>query len=102
MLTHQSFSGKIITVAGASRGIGLATVKYLLARGATVSMSSSSDENLAKAVQELKEQFPDIDIEDCLMSQVCDITKLEMVEEWIRTTKARFGKIDGCANVSGK
>lgn len=63
-------------------------------------MSSSSSDNIAKAVAEVKAVFPDID--DRLMSYVCDITKLSMVESWIAETIKRFGKIDACANVSGR
>ncbi|KAI9170631.1 Short-chain dehydrogenase/reductase aba4 [Paramyrothecium foliicola] len=100
MSVHQSFEGKVITVAGASRGIGLATVKYLLARGAIVSISSSSDANLSTAQEELSTEF--LNLEGRLLARVCDVTKLEMVVAWIAETMTRFGRIDGCANVSGR
>ncbi|KAI8191414.1 hypothetical protein KHU50_000230 [Colletotrichum sp. SAR 10_65] len=32
----------------------------------------------------------------------CDITKYEEVQAWIAETMKRFGRIDACANVSGK
>ncbi|KAH8645700.1 hypothetical protein BX600DRAFT_519286 [Xylariales sp. PMI_506] len=99
-LVNQSFDGKVITVAGASRGTGLATVKYLLSRGATISMSSSSAENMQKAWEEVVKEFPGS--AGRLMSYVCDITSLEAVEEWISATMNKFGRINGCANVSGK
>lgn len=96
----QTFSGKVIVVAGASRGTGLAVVKYLLARGASVSMSSSSAANLGRALGELTGEFPLV--KDRLLLQVCDVAKLETVEAWMAETVRRFGRIHGCANVAGR
>ncbi|KAI8303472.1 2,5-dichloro-2,5-cyclohexadiene-1,4-diol dehydrogenase [Colletotrichum sp. SAR11_59] len=98
--TLTPFKGKVVTVAGASRGTGLATVKYLVLRGATVSMSSSSPKGIAKAHAEVLEECPGSD--DRIMAMACDITKYEDVQAWIAETMKRFGRIDGCANVSGK
>lgn len=100
METPQTFKDKIVTVAGASRGVGLATAKYVLVRGASVSMSSSSAANIAEARAEILKEIPGC--EDRLMGFVCDITKLEQVEAWIAETVKRFGRIDCCANVSGE
>ncbi|KAJ5014597.1 hypothetical protein K4K57_001231 [Colletotrichum sp. SAR 10_99] len=98
--TLTPFKGKVITVAGASRGTGLATVKYLVLRGATVSMSSSSHKGIDKARAEVLEECPGSD--DRIMTMACDITKYEDVQAWIAETMKRFGRIDACANVSGK
>ncbi|KAI8933012.1 hypothetical protein NX059_009661 [Plenodomus lindquistii] len=94
----QPFAGKVITVTGASRGVGLALTKYLLARGATVSMCATSAENLFKAVSELESLFPDA--RDRYWTCVADIGKLETVESWIQQTVEKFGRLDGCANVA--
>lgn len=52
------FSGKFIAVTGASRGLGLALCKYLLIRGAAVSMCATSVENLSKATKEIRQRTP--------------------------------------------
>jgi NAD(P)-dependent dehydrogenase (short-subunit alcohol dehydrogenase family) len=96
----QPFAGKVITVTGASRGTGLALTKYLLARGATVSMCATSAENLAKAAAEIDKEFPEA--KERYWTCVADIGKLETVKSWIEQTVAKFGKLDGCANVAGK
>ena len=44
------FQDRVIAVTGASRGTGLALARYLLARGAKVSMAATSEETLAKAL----------------------------------------------------
>ncbi|KAF2705031.1 2,5-dichloro-2,5-cyclohexadiene-1,4-diol dehydrogenase [Pleomassaria siparia CBS 279.74] len=94
----QPFAGKIISITGASRGTGLALSKYLLARGAIVSMCATSAENLAKASKEIDEEFPEA--KDRYWTFVVDIAKLDTVKSWIEQTVAKFGKLDGCANVA--
>lgn len=94
------FEGKVITVAGASRGVGLALAKYLLVRGASLSISSSSPDNIAKAVADIEQELPQH--KDRVLSAACDVTKLDQVEAWIALTMKHYGKIHGCANVSGK
>ncbi|KAF2640116.1 NAD(P)-binding protein [Massarina eburnea CBS 473.64] len=94
----QPFAGKVITVTGASRGTGLALSKYLLARGATVSMCATSEENLAQASKEIDAEFPEA--KERYETKVVDIRKPETVKKWIEETVAKYGKLDGCANVA--
>ena len=93
------FQDKVIAITGASRGIGLALTKYLIARGAIVSMCSTSSENLAQAVEGILQDAPDA--KDRIMTCVVDISKLGTVKSWIEQTLARFGRIDGCCNNAG-
>ncbi|KNG47099.1 2,5-dichloro-2,5-cyclohexadiene-1,4-diol dehydrogenase [Stemphylium lycopersici] len=72
------FSGKFIAVTGASRGLGLALCKYLLIRGAAVSMYAK----------------------DRYRTWTVDIANLDSVRSWIEETVAQFGKLDGAANVA--
>ncbi|KAA8627452.1 FabG Dehydrogenase with different specificities related to short-chain alcohol dehydrogenase [Pyrenophora tritici-repentis] len=92
------FSGKVIAVTGASRGLGLAVSKYLLIRGATVSMCATSPENLSKAAKEIESELPDA--KDRYWTCAVDIANLGSVRSWIQETVARFGKLDGAANVA--
>lgn len=96
----QPFAGKVITITGASRGTGLALSKYLLARGATVSMCATTAANLEKAASEIDQEFPEA--KDRYWTCVVDISKPETVKSWIEQTVAKFGKLDGCANVAGR
>jgi NAD(P)-dependent dehydrogenase (short-subunit alcohol dehydrogenase family) len=97
----QPFTGKAIAVTGASRSVGLALTKYLLARGAVVSICATSKENLDKAVAEI-ENLNFLDVKDRYMTCVVDISKLDTVKNCTDSTVAKFGKLDGCANVAGK
>lgn len=94
------FQDKVIAITGASRGIGLALTKYLIARGAAVSMCATSSENLATAVESILQEFPDA--KDRVMTCVVDISKLGTVKSWIEQTVAKFGRIDGCCNNAGQ
>ncbi|KAI4646880.1 hypothetical protein J4E93_005104 [Alternaria ventricosa] len=92
------FLGRVIAVTGASRGLGLAVSKYLLIRGATVSMCATSVDNLSKATKEIDAELPDA--KDRYWTCVVDIANLDSVRSWIEETVARFGKLDGAANVA--
>lgn len=94
------FAGKVIAVTGASRGLALALSKYLLIRGATVSMCATSAENLSKAAKEIDNELPDA--KSRYWTCVPDIANLDSVRSWIEQTVAKFGKLDGCANVAGE
>ncbi|EOA86916.1 uncharacterized protein SETTUDRAFT_89579 [Exserohilum turcica Et28A] len=92
------FAGKVIAVTGASRGLGLALCKYLLIRGATVSMCATSKENLSKATKEIDSELPNAKGRYC--TWIVDISNLDSVRIWIEETVTKFGKLDGAANVA--
>jgi NAD(P)-dependent dehydrogenase (short-subunit alcohol dehydrogenase family) len=94
------FAGKVIAVTGASRGLGLALCKYLLIRGAAVSMCATSAENLSNASREIDDEIPDA--KDRYCTWTVDIANLDSVRSWIEGTVAKFGKLNGAANVAGK
>ncbi|KAH7324706.1 hypothetical protein B0I35DRAFT_449606 [Stachybotrys elegans] len=100
MATPYPFQDKVVTITGASRGVGLALAKYLLVRGATISISSSNADNIAAAAAELEKDFPDA--KDRILSAAVNTKDLSAVAKWITDTVARFGKIDACANVAGR
>jgi NAD(P)-dependent dehydrogenase (short-subunit alcohol dehydrogenase family) len=93
------FSGKVVTVTGASRGLGLALSKYPLVRGAVVSMCATSAENLSSASKEIDNEIPDAKYR--YWTCTADITNLDSVRSWIERTVAKFGKLYACANVAG-
>ncbi|KAH8887978.1 3-oxoacyl-reductase [Thozetella sp. PMI_491] len=92
---QKTFQGRVITVTGAARGIGLATVQHLLAQGASVSFSDISA--IDEAISSLEKEFPS----QSFFGSVVDITDASAVDGWINTTKKRFGKIDGSVNNAG-
>lgn len=91
-------SGKVIAISGGASGIGLATAKLLVAQGAFVSISDSNEKALQRAIEE---------IECCgghgsnLFTAAADVRSTEQVKAWIDSTKDKFGKLDGAANMAG-
>jgi NAD(P)-dependent dehydrogenase (short-subunit alcohol dehydrogenase family) len=84
---------QVIIIAGASKGIGLATAQVLLQRGARVAL-------LARSAQPLREAVTALGSERALGIAVdaCDKTALELAFEQIL---ARWGRIDGLVNNVG-
>ncbi|ROT41303.1 NAD(P)-binding protein [Sodiomyces alkalinus F11] len=100
MADPYPFKDKVITVTGASRGTGLALVRYLLVTGATVSGCATSEENLAKAMAGIEQDLPEH--KERVWFKAVDISKPAMVKAWIEETVSKFGKLDGCANVAAR
>lgn len=99
MEDRKPFAGKVVTVTGAAHGIGLATVHYLVARGATVSMVDIAKSSALQKVEEkVLQDFPDARISH----KSVDVRDRKSVENWIEDTKEIFGRIDGCVNNAGK
>ncbi|KAK7967927.1 NAD(P)-binding protein [Apiospora aurea] len=97
--TLTPFQDRVIAVTGGSRGAGLAVVRYLLERGAKVSTCATSETNLAAAVAGIeKDMGPEA--RDRVMTTVVDIGKNDSVKAWIDATVAKWGKLDGAANVA--
>ncbi|KAK6833179.1 D-arabinitol 2-dehydrogenase [Apiospora arundinis] len=94
------FQDRVIAVTGGSRGAGLALVRYLLERGAKVSACATSEQNLAAAVAGIEKDMPEA--KDRIMTTVVDIRKNDMVKAWIDATVAKWGKLDGAANVAAR
>lgn len=99
MASTHPFQDKVIVVTGASRGTGLALSRYLLVRGAKVSMAATSAENLAKALKDIEADIPEV--KDRVMTAPVDVRKSEDVKAWIEATVAKWGPLDGAANVAG-
>ena len=92
-----SLEGKVIAVTGAASGIGRATAQFLASRGATISISDINKEQLDSAVQSIQEKHPSAQI---LASRV-NVTARQEIEAWLDETVAKFGRLDGAANIAG-
>jgi NADP-dependent 3-hydroxy acid dehydrogenase YdfG len=93
----KPFAGKVITITGGARGIGLATARYLAARGATICISDVLEKDLEKAEEGIFKDFPDVSVRKA----VVDVSKSEEVNKWIKDVKFEFGELNGCVNNAG-
>ena len=90
----SSLNGKVALVTGGSRGIGLATARQLLAEGASVAITGTSDEHLAAAENELYGAGP-------LLPLRADVRQYSEVEAAMSTVVSRFGGVDVLVNNAG-
>ena len=88
----MSFSGKVVLVTGASRGIGRATAELFLARGATVIGTATSESGAEAISAYLGEQGAGL---------VLNVTDSVSLEQFLAIVKERFGDIDILVNNAG-
>ena len=92
--------GKIIAITGAGSGIALATARECAKRGVSgLSLCDINENAINRAVDEIKNA--NIDAKLQIYGKVVDVSKSDQVDAWIAETIAKFGRIDGAANVAG-
>jgi 3-oxoacyl-[acyl-carrier protein] reductase len=93
---HLGLDGKVIFVAGGSRGIGLGIVEACLAEGAKVAITARGAEALEQTRARLAEAYG----ADRLFALSGDMRETKVIESAVEVTEAEFGPIFGAvANV---
>jgi NADP-dependent 3-hydroxy acid dehydrogenase YdfG len=91
----MSLSGKVVVLTGAASGMGLETAKLLGSKGVKLSIADMQEGPLLEAAAEIEKAGGTV------MATVVNITDRKQVEDWIKATVEKFGKIDGCGNLAG-
>ncbi|KAJ4263196.1 hypothetical protein NW762_006818 [Fusarium torreyae] len=91
----MSLQGKVYAITGGASGIGLATAKILVQRGATVSIADIDADAMSSAAAYFQDQGV-----TCSVSRV-DVSQRSEVEGWLDDTVKKYGRLDGAANVAG-
>jgi short-subunit dehydrogenase len=96
----QEVKGKTAIVTGASRGIGKALAATAAGLGVNLVIGARNFDPLKETAEEIAKQFK-VQVEPV----ACDVTRLEDLENLIKTAKDKFGKVDiliNCAGVSSQ
>lgn len=93
MLKEGSLEGKVILITGGGTGLGKAMGKYFSELGARLIITSRKLEVLQKTAEEISnatknEVFP----------FQCDVSDYQQVEELLKASIEKFGKVDGLVN----
>jgi short-subunit dehydrogenase len=88
----MNVENKVIIITGASAGIGYATARLLAKNGAKTALVSRSKRKLERLAQELPDS----------LAILADMTKPNEIEQMVRSTEARFGRIDVLINCAGQ
>ncbi len=86
---------KVVIVTGARRGMGRSHALVLAKAGAKVVVSDISEEDCQKVVEEIKKEKGEA------MRVKCDVTKKEEVDNLVKKTIERFGRVDILVNNAG-
>jgi NAD(P)-dependent dehydrogenase (short-subunit alcohol dehydrogenase family) len=92
---YEDLKGKVAIVTGARRGMGKTHAMTLTKAGAKVVVSDISFEDCQKVVDEIKKAKGEA------MAVKCDVSKKEEVEEMVRRTIEKWGRIDILVNNAG-
>lgn len=90
--TQQSIPGKVVAITGAARGIGKATARALIARGAKVAIG---DVDIALATQTAQE------LGGGTIALPLDVTDRTSVDAFVEQTEEQLGPIDVFINNAG-
>lgn len=93
MLKPESLKGKTIIVTGGGTGLGRSMGKYFLELGANLVISSRKQEVLDQAAQELEAETG-----GKVLPIACDIRNYNEIENVLKTTEEKFGRVDGVLN----
>jgi len=89
--------GKVAIITGGTRGIGLAIAKKYLNNGATVVIWGSRQETVDKALEQLRAENPEWQVE----GQAPSLKSSEQIEAAMTEVKRRYGRLDILVNNAG-
>lgn len=92
---YEDLKGKVVIITGARRGMGRSHALEFAKSGARVVVSDISLEDCQKVVKEIERAGGEA------MAVKCDVSKKEEVDEMVRKTIEKWGKIDVLVNNAG-
>ncbi len=91
----KQLAGQVVVITGANQGIGKAIAMAFAAEGASLALCARNGEKLARVVDELQTTGVSV------MSQPCDVSREEDVEQFFASVQNQFGHADILVNNAG-
>ena len=88
----ESYQGKVAIVTGGAKGVGAATVRSFVERGASVGVLDTDPQEGQKLVGELG---------SAALFVSCDVGKVEQVDAAVKRVTDHFGRLDVLVNNAG-
>lgn len=88
--------GRVAAITGASSGLGMQMAHGLAKQGADVVLLARRKEKLEALAEEIEKDYS-----VTAYPVVCDVTKLDLVQEAVRATLDKFGRVDILINNAG-
>ncbi|QAT17566.1 short-chain dehydrogenase/reductase (classical (c) SDR) [Candidatus Velamenicoccus archaeovorus] len=95
-MNQAYLNGRVAVVTGASRGIGKALAAAAASLGINLAIAARGEGPLKETAEEIAEKY-----KVAVLPVVCDVTKLEDLENLVDKTKEKFGRIDILINNAG-
>jgi 3-oxoacyl-[acyl-carrier protein] reductase len=93
----MNLAGKVIVVTGGAQGIGLAIAERCAENGASVALWDYQADTIAGALERIGDRSPRAQVAGFIV----DVSDLAAVQDAVKATLARFGRIDGLVNNAG-
>jgi NADPH:quinone reductase-like Zn-dependent oxidoreductase len=87
---EKSFSGKVVLITGASRGIGLTTAIFYARAGARLALVSRKQQALEESKATILKEQPDAEV----LTFSADVVDAKIAESVVRKTVEVFGQLD--------
>jgi 3-oxoacyl-[acyl-carrier protein] reductase len=89
-------NGKVVLIAGASKGLGYGVALAMAREGASVSISSRDEAAIHAAASRIERETG-----ATVLATAVDVREADAIQRWVRATEDRFGGIDALMTNSG-